>query len=453
MLREFQEEIKRLKQQLEEGGGAIMEGPNGQKVQVVEEIEEVEEVEEVTDSEDEDEDGEDDDNGEGPRDGKVKKKKKRVSKRRAKADRPHGGISEERLAEMAEEVQIEKQKILASKDLEESEKNRLIEEAEARANELESEKRAREEITDKLANIQQKLLVGGVSLLDKEAQMQLEMAKKAADLEERVRKERELQRELEEHEEANLQIEEEYASLQEAKDAKTRKIKKIWALLMSHRSEIKDLQEEHQREREDLLDTIRDLTRELKLRVLVINQFIPPDALGMLEDNAEYDEAAEKWRIHHIAHAGNNIRGKRSLISGQILGGGTTGLHREHEYHSGPGAGMGSHDNNEINIWNPLAAFPDIYLTYDIPINELKKKKSTAPEVKKHARSAKKSATSRRARPDSAGGNRNRTAAKAAPGGGTESSVDWNGNEPEADNQNAAAPSARGLVSKGKRYA
>ena len=38
-----------------------------------------------------------------------------------------------------------------------------------------------------------------------------------------------------------------------------------------------DLQQEHQREIEGLLENIRQLSRELRLQMLIIDNFIPPD--------------------------------------------------------------------------------------------------------------------------------------------------------------------------------
>lgn len=37
------------------------------------------------------------------------------------------------------------------------------------------------------------------------------------------------------------------------------------------------MQEEFQREREDMLDTIRQLTRQLKLKDVIITNFVPPE--------------------------------------------------------------------------------------------------------------------------------------------------------------------------------
>jgi hypothetical protein len=123
---------------------------------------------------------------------------------------------------MKEMVLKEKHSIMASKDLEESEKNRLLQQAEERVLELEKERAARQELANKLAQMEQKLLVGGVNIignlrltLDQHEKQQLMLAKRAQELEERARKERDLQNHLLEHAETNLQIEEEFSNLQE----------------------------------------------------------------------------------------------------------------------------------------------------------------------------------------------------------------------------------------------
>ena len=41
--------------------------------------------------------------------------------------------------------------------------------------------------------------------------------------------------------------------------------------------QIADLQQEHQREMEGLLENVRQLSRELKLQMLIIDNFIPPE--------------------------------------------------------------------------------------------------------------------------------------------------------------------------------
>ncbi|KAJ8323807.1 hypothetical protein O5D80_007692 [Batrachochytrium dendrobatidis] len=377
MLREFQEEIKRLKKMLESEGGDA-----GEIVHEVEEIEEIEEVEEIEVNDDEENirrtsttspvfeansaGGESTlhSSQKGLNISKIRSPKKDSSFSAAtevgsdvhstlQRQPTSVGISETELQSMKDQVEKEKQAILATTGMEESERNRLLAEAESRLAELENERSARHELANKLAQLEQKLLVGGVNILDQHEQQQNMLAKQAQELEDRARMQRELQRELLDRDEMNLQIEEEFSNLQEEAVSKTRKLKKLWNMMQQQKSELKDVQEEHQREREDLLETIRELTRELKLRNLVIGGFVPVEEQTIIEDCAEYDEAAEKWRIAHIAHAGNNIRGKKSLVSGLIQGGHPT-LHRDHAVNDGNDA-----------LWDPMCVFPDLFLTYD----------------------------------------------------------------------------------------
>lgn len=55
----------------------------------------------------------------------------------------------------------------------------------------------------------------------------------------------------------------------------SRKLKKVTAMLLSAREELKDVTAENQREMEGLLDSVRQLTKELALQETIQNIFIP----------------------------------------------------------------------------------------------------------------------------------------------------------------------------------
>lgn len=54
-------------------------------------------------------------------------------------------------------------------------------------------------------------------------------------------------------------------------EVKTKKLKKLWSKYQTAQREVKDIQEEFQQERSDMLDTIRELTRQLKLKEVRIH--------------------------------------------------------------------------------------------------------------------------------------------------------------------------------------
>lgn len=65
-------------------------------------------------------------------------------------------------------------------------------------------------------------------------------------------------------------MEEQYSSLTEEANGKTKKVKKVWNLLNATKRELADMQSEHQREMEGLLDSVRQLRSELLLQLLII---------------------------------------------------------------------------------------------------------------------------------------------------------------------------------------
>jgi len=54
------------------------------------------------------------------------------------------------------------------------------------------------------------------------------------------------------------------------------------------KDEMEDMQEVIHREREDLMDRIRELTREIRLKHLIIDQFIPAEEYMKIERRAQW---------------------------------------------------------------------------------------------------------------------------------------------------------------------
>lgn len=67
------------------------------------------------------------------------------------------------------------------------------------------------------------------------------------------------------------------------------------------------MQEVIHREREDLMDRIKELTREIRMKHLVIDQFIPPQEYMRIEKRAEWSEDRNDWVIPNMEYTGNNI--------------------------------------------------------------------------------------------------------------------------------------------------
>ncbi|RLN70662.1 hypothetical protein BBJ28_00012392 [Nothophytophthora sp. Chile5] len=228
------------------------------------------------------------------------------------------GISIEEAQAIAEKAQREKEEMLkktrddlalAAKDKAQAEHNKRelelkLERERQQAEELSEQQRV---LLDRLAGMQAKMLIGG-EMMSKAAQQEDELRRTKLELEDRKRQELQLARELAEQEESNLMREEKYQSLQEEAEAKARKLKKVYTKVKEALGEIKVMEKAHGREREDLLDTIRQLTAQLKLKTLVLDYFMPPEAVAMLEARAHWNDEEDDFTLDHLELAGNTLR-------------------------------------------------------------------------------------------------------------------------------------------------
>ncbi|XP_064481967.1 kinesin-like protein KIF3A isoform X2 [Ornithodoros turicata] len=271
LLRQFQKEIEDLRKQLEEG---MEESP--------------------LDESSEEASGGEDANGE-----KAKKKHPKA-------------ISEGKLREIQEQILADKKLLSEKKDMAEEERNRLVQELEGREQQLKVAREEHEHLTQKLQALEKKIIVGGENLLEKAEEQERLLEESAQELEERRQKEAALREALQQKEAERLDIEERYSSLQEEAAGKTKKLKKVWTMLMSAKAEMADLQQEHQREVEGLLENIRQLSRELRLNMLVIDAFIPAEYQELLERSVQWNEDIGEWQLKCVAYTGNNMRTQTS---------------------------------------------------------------------------------------------------------------------------------------------
>ncbi|XP_039341782.1 kinesin-like protein KIF3A isoform X1 [Mauremys mutica] len=276
LLRQFQKEIEELKKKLEEG-----EEISGS---------------DISGSEDEDEE----DDGEVGEDGEKRKK------RRDQAGKKK--VSPDKMVEMQAKIDEERKALETKLDMEEEERNKARAELEKREKDLLKAQQEHQSLLEKLSALEKKVIVGGVDLLAKAEEQEKLLEESNMELEERRKRAEQLRKELEEKEQERLDIEEKYTSLQEEAQGKTKKLKKVWTMLMAAKSEMADLQQEHQREIEGLLENIRQLSRELRLQMLIIDNFIPQDYQEMIENYVHWNEDIGEWQLKCVAYTGNNMR-------------------------------------------------------------------------------------------------------------------------------------------------
>jgi kinesin family protein 3/17 len=161
--------------------------------------------------------------------------------------------------------------------------------------------------------MEEKMLVG-TQVMEKAMQQEAELKKAAFDVEERQRSEQRLKEELEQQQADQHDLEDKYASAEEQVQKMTAKLEKLCQRHKSTQQDLQDLQTEFQQEREDMLETIRELRQEVKLICVTIENFIPEGHYKEIERRAHYDECTDEWVIANIELAGNRVKPHRKKI-------------------------------------------------------------------------------------------------------------------------------------------
>lgn len=100
---------------------------------------------------------------------------------------------------------------------------------------------------------------------------------------------------MESQDEEVLDFKENFSSLQQEIDYKTRKLRKMYARWQSVRTEVSELSDEFSRQRRELEETQEVLLKELRLKQLIISHFVPPEFRRQITPRLCYDEDDEKW--------------------------------------------------------------------------------------------------------------------------------------------------------------
>ncbi len=284
LMKQYQKEIEHLRKLLEAGQDGDDSGEDW--------------------SQDDDEDNEDGDDGE--------ERKHHQHQRRASTT----AATQQDLDAMKEQIESERKRLREVKNMAEEERNRTEEALQRHEGELKAAQAEHDDMRRKLHALERKIIVGGENLLEKAEQQQKLLEESDRELQETIGREESVRRRLREKEAERVDIEEKYSSLQEEAAGKTRKLKKVWTTYQAARSELQDLQAEQQREMEGLLDSVRQLTRELRLQMLVVDSFVPPDQQEVIESAVEWSEDVGEWQLQCVAYTGNNMRRRRAEDDG-----------------------------------------------------------------------------------------------------------------------------------------
>jgi|EP01046_Picozoa_sp_COSAG06_P016012 hypothetical protein len=251
MLREFQDEIAKLKAQIASG-----EGPGGTTVNVT-----------------------------------VKKI----------------GLDEAELEAEKEKIRAEIEGDPKKTDEEKAQAVKQQEEAHAKKKKELDEQKA---IAQRLEMLEGKLVVGGENLLDKVAKEEAAQKRLAQALDEQRRQEQMLQARMAEQKELNLEKMDHYGSLEEEVKDLDAKLKAGLKQFRQQQQENADARGEFQREMDEMKENIKQLSYKFKFQQLVLAHYIPETVLHKIESTAQYDPVREEWLVIRLNFAGNVLRAR-----------------------------------------------------------------------------------------------------------------------------------------------
>ncbi|CAL1575455.1 unnamed protein product [Knipowitschia caucasica] len=248
LLREFQAEIARLKAQLEERGMLAKE-----------------------------------------------RRLRRYSKRLSKCL----GVEEELWRGLALEEEQEE----AQKEQGRAEKIKLLHENRKSVDEVQWDQEALEKIIEKYKAMESKLLIGGKTIIDHTNEQQRRLEQRRQQIAEQIRRERVIQQQMVLQDEETLEMKETFSTLQQEVEIKTRKLRRLFARVQAVKLEMKDIVDEHVTNRQELEQTQLELTRELKYKLLLIENFIPPEEKNKITARLQFDNEEDQWRLKPVLPA------------------------------------------------------------------------------------------------------------------------------------------------------
>ena len=296
MLREFQEEIARLKAQLEQGGGGS--GAFDANASFTSGGYDGEDVDRAADAEvDPDED-------------QLAALRREVAAEMEASMRDAGSVGD--LAKIKEKAEAgareEMEKMMRAKDASVEQRERVRRAMEEQSIELELQleearrDRERRDATELRLREMESKLIHGVDDLEKRNKELEEEARAEEDaLEERAVGNEEAQRKIETLEREAKKKKEDFDQKKDAVVEITRKLRGHFGKYQSAKADLEAHARALRREKEDMVDSINLLRRQLALKETLIDAFVPPETVAKVTAFAVWEDDAERWVLEKIS--------------------------------------------------------------------------------------------------------------------------------------------------------
>ncbi|XP_012274142.1 kinesin-like protein KIF3B [Orussus abietinus] len=182
-------------------------------------------------------------------------------------------------------------------ETEDSREDNKVTEADAKliAEQLRAEKQETETLVHRIRDLESKMLYGGKNIIDHTNEQQRALEQRAAEIAERKRREEVMKQKLEDEELTTLGVRETYTTLQQEVDVKTKKLRMIFTRMQTVKLEVEEATQEFNAQRRSLEQKQDELMKELKLKYLIIENFIPDEEKQKILARIRFDDEEDKW--------------------------------------------------------------------------------------------------------------------------------------------------------------
>uniref|UniRef100_A0A3Q0KEE7 Kinesin-like protein n=1 Tax=Schistosoma mansoni TaxID=6183 RepID=A0A3Q0KEE7_SCHMA len=201
------------------------------------------------------------------------------------------------MKEQQEKLLAEKNEVLNDNSLVAEEKSRMLNDLKIKEIKLQEEQTKTQQLESKLRAMESKLLRGDQSIVEHTRMQEVTLAQQRTQMAEQKRRELEIVARMEEEEGSMANLQEGFTSLKQEVEVNTRKLKKLFEKLQEIKQKTSDMQEKHTVERQEHEKIQDQLTREIKLQLLILENFIPIEEKEKLEKRIYFDEETERWQL------------------------------------------------------------------------------------------------------------------------------------------------------------
>jgi kinesin family protein 3/17 len=209
----------------------------------------------------------------------------------------------------------EKRKIEESKNLVEAEKYKLLEDLKKKQAQQEEANKEREKIMEQLRKVEDQFVLGQENQ-KKAKENEIKLKKARQELEERDRKRQELQNQIKANEEEIITLEKNFKDQDSEIEAKTKVFKSYKKRMGKLELEKKDIEQEYEDRNNEFMERQDQLQKEIDQKKKIINTFIPKKYLKIIKNLIDYDQKREEWYMPDEIENIPSSQGMYNVVSG-----------------------------------------------------------------------------------------------------------------------------------------